>query len=145
MLTQEQDRMLRELHAAMVARRSASTPSTPRPTVGQAVAATGPKSSHDPADPVVKLQPRGWKGPDMRGKHYSECPAPFLAQLAHLLDGCADRNEADPERQRYAKWDRENAETARRWRARLEGKADLFDAAQPKREPADQAVLDEAF
>jgi len=126
-----------EIHAAMLARRAAAK----APTIGQAVAAvTAPKQPHDPADPVVKLLPRNWKGEDLRGKRYSECPPLFLGQLSHMLDAFADKAEADtdPQKQRYAKWDRQNAETARRWRAKLEG-------STATGEPMTQQQLDETF
>lgn len=130
-LTDEQDRMLREVHAALCKPRASSQPSAPpRVTVAK----------HDPNDPVVKLLPKHWKGEDLRGRRYSECPPNFLGMLAHMLDAFADKNEedGDPQKQRYAKWDRENAETARKWRAKL-GATDVVNGK------ATQQELDEAF
>lgn len=131
-LTDEQAEQMyqwvREIHAAMLARRAQ------RPTVGEAVDATRPRVRHDAADPIVKLLPRNWSGPDLRGKHFSECPPNFLGMTAHLLDSFADKNadDPDPQKQKFAKWDRENAEAARRWRAKLEGKPDLFGESVEK-------------
>ncbi len=112
-------------------------------TVGQAVAgATAkPAAAFDPNDPVVKVMPRGWKGEDLRGKRFSECPPLFLGQLSHMLDGFADKNEADPERQRYARWDRENAIKAREWRTKLEGKASPQIVLPSVESLADEGVL----
>ena len=101
---------------------------TGKPSVGDVVTAVA-KQPHDPNDPQVKLQPRAWKGESQVGKRYSECPPTFLGQLAAMLDSFADKSEldTDPQRQRYAKWDRENAATARRWKSQLEAKsADMF-------------------
>ena len=127
MLTPEQDKMLREIHAAIAKPHGAS-----RPTVGDAVRGV----AFDANDPVVKVVPKAWRGEEMRGRRYSECPAAFLGMLAVMLDQFADKNEADPERQKYAKWDRANAVTARKWRASLEGKPEL---------PLGDAELEAAF
>jgi hypothetical protein len=112
-----------------------------RPSVGQAVTATTPRA-HDPADPTVKIMPKSWKGEEQRGKPYSQCPPAFLCQLAKMLDAFADKNEqdTDPQRQRYAKWDRENAQRAREWAAKLDGKVGLFDGPSLN-QLADDGVL----
>lgn len=113
----EANRLMAEVRSVIA--KYVCEPST-NATVGQVVTATTPKPAHDPNDPVVKLLPKNWKGDDYRGRRYSETTPNFLGMLSHMLDSFAAKNEADPERQRYARWDRENAETARRWRARLE-------------------------
>jgi hypothetical protein len=90
---------------------------------------------------MVKVLPRNWKGEDLRGRRFSECPPNFPGMLSHVLDAFADKNEEDAERQKYARWDRENAEAARKWRAKLEGK----NASQPElpsiEQLADEGVL----
>ena len=107
-MTDEQDKMLRAIYGAVVGG-SRSPVNTGRSTVGQVVS----KATFDASDPVVKIQPKAWFGDDMRGRTYSACPPDFLGKLATMLDQFADKNEVDPERQKYAKWDRANAATAR--------------------------------
>jgi len=134
-MNEEQARMLREIHEAVC---------KPRPTVGQAAAvATTTRPAHDPSDPVVKLLPKSWKGEDYRGRRYSETSAAFLGMLSQMLDAFADKNaeDTDPQKQRYAKWDRENAQKAREWRAKLQGTGDALGNPAP----ASQRELDEVF
>ena len=33
-------------------------------------------------DPIVRFDPKSWRGPSQKGKKYSACPAEFLEQLA---------------------------------------------------------------
>lgn len=89
-----------------------------------------------PGDPVVKLLPRSWKGEDYRGKRFSETSPSFLGQLAHVLDNFANRDDASSDARRAA-WNREAAEAARRWRARL--------SEQPRPVPLSAADLDKMF
>ncbi len=112
-------------------------------TVGQVVSATQPKQTHNPDDPTVKVLPKNHKGPDYRGRRYSQTDPLFLAQLAHMLDSFADKSEgdSDPQKQRYAKWDRENAIKAREWRTKLEGKASPQIVLPSVESLADEGVL----
>ncbi len=85
-LTQEQDRMLREVHAALAKQ---------RPTVGTALQATRPAQG-TPDDPVVPIDPkRGYSGASMIGRRFSECEPQYLGLLSHLLDWLADKNESE--------------------------------------------------
>jgi hypothetical protein len=135
-----------EANRLMAAVRAAIAPFVEKPgapvTVGQAVeAVTTPKAAHDPSDPVVKLLPKNWKGEDYRGRRYSETTPNFLGMLSHMLDSFATKNDADPERQRYARWDRENAEAARKWRARLEAQHGQQPNLPSVESLADEGVL----
>lgn len=132
--------MVKDIHAAMLARRATPPRNGGAPATSSSRQHSGTAPKHDPNDPVVKVQPKGWKGEDLRGRRFSECPPNFLGMLSHMLDAFADKSEedGDPQKLLYAKWDRENAETARRWRAKLEGKTSTSGAMT-------QAELDEAF
>ena len=137
-MTADQERELlakvRDLHAQLCTSPGASRSAQATP---RAVGTSG--TSFDRNDPVVKLLPRNWPGEDLRGKRYSECPPNFLGMLAHVLDAFADKAEqdGDPQKLRYAKWDRENAETARRWREQLEAKGSTSDDFGPPDDPAE--------
>jgi hypothetical protein len=76
-------------------------------------------------DPKIRMRVRDWSGPDMKGKHASECPADFLDMYADLLDWSAGRDaeSADPEKRKYAPLSRKDAARCRAWGARIrEGK-----------------------
>lgn len=74
-------------------------------------------------DPQIKMRVRDWTGPDMKGKRASQCPPEFLDLYADLLEWAAGREEADPEKKRYAPLTRKDASRCRAWARRMrEGK-----------------------
>jgi hypothetical protein len=77
----------------------------------------GPK-----ADPTVRFEPRSWKGPEQKGKRFSECLPEFLEQLAEALAWGAD-NPKDDEARKYAAGNRADARRARTWARRIRAKA----------------------
>lgn len=67
-------------------------------------------------DPLIKAKsPREWSGPDMLGRHLSECPPEYLDMLAARYDYFAGKEE-DPKKKHYAVLD---AAKCRAWAARL--------------------------
>lgn len=72
-------------------------------------------------DPEVRMRVRDWSGPDMKGRHFSQCPAEFLDLLAETMDWAAskDAESGDPEKVKYAKYKRVDASRARGWSARI--------------------------
>lgn len=76
-------------------------------------------------DEIVKLDPKGWHGPSMKGQPMSQCPALFLEQLAGLFDFFAKKNAGvlTDKGKPKSDFDRRSAARARGWaaRARLAG------------------------
>jgi len=74
-------------------------------------------------NPEVRKHPKQWKGPagEFVGKKYSECSPEFLDVLADLKDWMAGKadEETDPEKKKYAKWNRLDAARARGWAVRI--------------------------
>ncbi len=74
-------------------------------------------------DPEVKLSPRDWSGPSMKGRRMSECPAEFLDLLAEMLDYFATKSEQKDEKTTSGKpvapYKRTDAARARGWAARI--------------------------
>jgi hypothetical protein len=67
-------------------------------------------------DPLVRQKdPRDWTGDSQKGKHFSECPPPYLDMLAERYDYFASKEE-DATKQKYNLLD---AQRARGWAARL--------------------------
>lgn len=85
--------------------------------------------ANDKFDPKVSFCPKNWKGEDLKGRKFSECPAKFLDILAHALVYIAGK-----ERDERKMWNNEpsykrtlqTAGQANRWalRHRLEGRPD---------------------
>ena len=71
-------------------------------------------------DPIVRFDPKSWRGPSQKGKKYSACPADFLEQLAEALAWAADNPQVGKEK--YAAGNRTDARRARSYarRARLQ-------------------------
>lgn len=86
-------------------------------------------------DEEVRLSPRDWTGPPMKGRRMSECPPAFLDLLAETLDYFAKKNAASNAMTTSGKpkadFDRRGAARARGWAARLRAgwKPAEFDAA----------------
>lgn len=74
-------------------------------------------------DPVVKFNPRDWRGADCKGLHFSQCPADFLDMLAETFDYFAEKadrtNEQTNAGKPVAPYKRKDAARARGWAARV--------------------------
>ena len=71
----------------------------------------------DRGDPEVKGKPRDWSGPPFDGSKMSQCPPDFLDVFADFLDWKADNPR--PGKEKYARYDRDNAGRAGRWAVEL--------------------------
>jgi hypothetical protein len=76
--------------------------------------ASAPVAVSVDADPVVRMDPKKWTGPTMKGKPMSACPSEGLTMLVGLYEWCADK---DREAGKQAKSDenRALAAKAREW------------------------------
>lgn len=74
-------------------------------------------------DPVVKFDPRDWRGGSCKGLRFSECPADFLDLIAETFDYFAQKAERDNEKtdsgKPVADYKRKDAARARGWAARV--------------------------
>jgi hypothetical protein len=70
-------------------------------------------------DPSVRKDPPRWKGITYVGKHFSECEVGYLEEMAGFLDWRAIKEEAKPEKAKYAKYSRADAARARGWAKRI--------------------------
>lgn len=70
-------------------------------------------------NPVVRKDPKLWKGASFEGKKFSQCSPEYLESVASLCDWKAKKNDADPEKQKYAAYDRRDAARARGWARRI--------------------------
>jgi hypothetical protein len=81
----------------------------------------------------VRVNPRDWSGPSMKGQRMSECPPDFLDMLADTLDYFARKNAASnaltTSGKPKADFDRKAAARARGWARRLRN--GWSDAAEP--------------
>jgi hypothetical protein len=85
-------------------------------------------------DPLIKAKsPRDWKGPDMTGRHFSECPPEYLDQLAARYDYFTT-TETDIKKRHYNELD---AAKARAWAARIRS------GYKPKDEPPTQMLSED--
>ncbi len=73
-------------------------------------------------NPIVRKDPRDWKGPSFVGCNFSECPPEYLDQLAGLFDWMADRDEekgaVTKGKKPSAPYKRSDAARARGWAKR---------------------------
>ena len=104
-------RRVEVLEGAKGAAKSASAP----PITG----AIAPDSDLDSkfGDPIVKFDPRDWKGQSCKNKHYSTCPSAYLLLMASALEFFGNRKAANGEDDKSA-WDFRDAARARGWAAR---------------------------
>lgn len=114
-------RLVHEIHAA-VCRTSPRAPAASTEDThvepDTAPIAADADLDRDGGDPKVRVLPRAWKGEDLRGRRFSECPENFLGQFAHLLEWRAGRNTEEG-KVRWAIADAREAALARAWRRRL--------------------------
>lgn len=84
-------------------------------------------------DPVIKKDPKGWRGPSFQGKRLSQTTPEYLDTLAELKDWMAEQEtkKGTPEGDKYAAFSRKDAARARGWAKRLR------DGWKPPKEPRD--------
>lgn len=84
--------------------------------------------------------PREWKGPPMRGRKYSECPAEYLDLLAESLEWQAQqaekKNELTNGGKPVAEFRRKDAARARGWAKRM--RAGQAQQQPPRQEPVER-------
>ncbi len=100
---------------------AAATGAKTNGTTSTARAAPSVDLDSERGDFVVKKDPTRWKGVSCVGKRLSECPPDFLDALAGLCDWKAEKNEAEPGKEKYANYERLDAARARGWAERLRG------------------------
>lgn len=103
--------------AKLAAGQAPPKPTAPTPSPAATVA---PDADLDGkyGNPVVRKDPPRWDGQSFAGKFYSECPPEYLDNLASFLEWRATKEEAEPEKARYAAYSRRDAARARGWSAR---------------------------
>lgn len=120
------------------ARASAPTASIGRstPTVGEV--ANDRELDSTFGNPEIRKDPTAkyWSGKSYVGKKYSMCPPDYLNALAEYLTACAfmTEKENNPDKLKYAGYNRKDAARARGWALRNAGKplksrpaADVFE------------------
>jgi len=70
-------------------------------------------------NPKVKFMAKNWKGHDVTGWSFSDCPPEYLDMHAHMLDYFAKKDAANPEKAKDAIWRAKDAARARGWAERL--------------------------
>jgi hypothetical protein len=78
-------------------------------------------------DPVVAFMPNGFRGPDCKGKRFSQCSPELLEALAGALQRMADAPA--PGKEQYSASNRRTAARARTWARRLRRHATAVDAS----------------
>lgn len=77
-------------------------------------------------NPEVRFNPRDWTGEDCKGRHFSECPAPFLDLLAETFEYFAvqaeGKHEVTKKGKPVAPYKKADAARARGWAARVRAK-----------------------
>jgi len=130
-------RMAREIHAAVCGKGRiggpvpASTAEPQREPDASPIAADG-ELDRTGGDPVVRILPRSYSGPDVRGQRFSMLEPRLLGAIAHLLEWRAQKNRGEG-KTKWALQDARDAALARGWRRRLETQVD--NGANPDEEP----------
>ena len=104
--------------SALEARFAAKPSASAQPHAAPGATADAAELDSKYGDPIVKKSPPRWKGEDIAGRKMSECPPESLDSLAGFLDWKAEKNAAEPDRAKYAEYDRKDAARARGWAAR---------------------------
>ena len=126
--------VLAELRAIRVLLESRPIPA-PAPTPPARPATPGPSTAIEPApaaeldgpygNPEIRRDPPRWTGESMVGRRYSDCPVAYLETLAGFLVWKAGKNAAEPDRAKYADYDRRDAARALGWADRNRAPAPL--------------------
>ena len=70
-------------------------------------------------NPKVKFMAKNWKGQDLTGWHFSDCPPEYLDMHAKMLDYFAKKDSQDPVKAKDAIWRAKDAARARGWAERI--------------------------
>jgi len=105
-------------------------------------------------NPKVKFMAKNWKGQDVTGWLFSDCPPEYLDMHAKMLDYFAKKDSQDPAKAKDAIWRAKDAARARGWaerarRTQTKNAAAVGDwdddAAEPPRSPAAGDTTDPDF
>lgn len=88
-------------------------------------------------DPVIRRDPPKWPGESFVGRNYSHCPPNYLESMAGFLQWKAKKEDAEPEKQKYARYSRLDAARALAWSKRNR-------ANGPVATPEEAAAFDDA-
>lgn len=69
-------------------------------------------------NPKIKFMAKNWKGADVTGWSFSDCPPEYLDMHANMLDYFAKKDSADPIKAKDAIWRAKDAARARGWAER---------------------------
>lgn len=152
MASDEAIRLLRSIDASLKDLVSLSRQRLARPAQAQGATplvervATDREMDGPHGDPVIKAKdPRDWTGPDMKGRHLSECPAEYLDLYAERLEffaqKAADAGECATNGKPKADYLRLDARRARGWAKRVRegrGATPAAAEAQPDEWPAEE-------
>ncbi|MGA1062101.1 MAG: hypothetical protein ACO3VH_07200 [Ilumatobacteraceae bacterium] len=69
-------------------------------------------------NPKVKFMAKNWKGQDVTGWNFSDCPPEYLDMHAKMLDYFAKKDSQDPVKAKDAIWRAKDAARARGWAER---------------------------
>jgi hypothetical protein len=86
-------------------------------------------------NPTVRFELRDWRGPEQKGKRFSDCDPAFLDQLAEYLQWSAD-NPKEGKKQ-YAAGNRADAKRARTWARRIRAETSAAKSPSPNVEGRD--------
>jgi hypothetical protein len=75
-------------------------------------------------NPKVKFMAKNWKGQDVTGWNFSDCPPEYLDMHANMLDYFAKKDAANPEKAKDAIWRAKDAARARGWAERQRRQAE---------------------
>lgn len=99
--------------------RGAQTGTAPRGVGPATLVASSDDLDGKYGDPQVFKDPPRWTGGvSYAGRKYSLCPPEYLDELASFLEWKALRDEASPDREKIAAFNRRDASRARGWAAR---------------------------
>lgn len=69
-------------------------------------------------NPEIRKDPPRWRGESFVGKRYADASVEYLENLAEFLQWKAGKNDAEPGKEKYAKYDRLDAARALGWARR---------------------------
>lgn len=82
-------------------------------------------------NPKVKFMAKNWKGQDVTGWNFSDCPPEYLDMHAKMLDYFAKKDSQDPVKAKDAIWRAKDASRARGWAERIRKQLSAAVATAP--------------